>query len=29
MADSLLETVSEYAGGVLPDDCAVVTIRLP
>ena len=29
LADTLLETVREYAGGVLPDDCAVVTIRLP
>ncbi len=29
LADSLLETVKAYAGGVLADDCAVVTIRLP
>jgi serine phosphatase RsbU (regulator of sigma subunit) len=29
LADTLLETVTEYAGGVLPDDCAVVAIRLP
>ena len=29
LADTILETVKEYAGGVLPDDCAVVTIRLP
>jgi serine phosphatase RsbU (regulator of sigma subunit) len=29
LSDSLLETVKEYAGGVLPDDCAVVTIKLP
>jgi serine phosphatase RsbU (regulator of sigma subunit)/transcriptional regulator with GAF, ATPase, and Fis domain len=29
LADSLLETVREYAGGILADDCAVVTIKLP
>jgi serine phosphatase RsbU (regulator of sigma subunit) len=29
LADALLETVKDYAGGVLADDCAVVTIRLP
>ena len=29
LADTLLETVKQYANGVLPDDCAVVTIRLP
>ena len=29
LADTLLETVKEYAGGVLADDCAVVTIKLP
>jgi serine phosphatase RsbU (regulator of sigma subunit)/transcriptional regulator with GAF, ATPase, and Fis domain len=29
MADALLETVKEYSGGVLADDCAVVSIRLP
>jgi sigma-B regulation protein RsbU (phosphoserine phosphatase) len=29
LADSLLEAVKAYAGGVLADDCAVVTIRLP
>ena len=29
LADTLLATVDEYAGGVLPDDCAVVVIRLP
>jgi sigma-B regulation protein RsbU (phosphoserine phosphatase) len=29
LADLLLETVKEYAGGVLADDCAVVTMRLP
>ncbi len=29
LADSILETVKEFAGGVLADDCAVVTIRLP
>jgi serine phosphatase RsbU (regulator of sigma subunit) len=29
LADSILETVKEFAGGVLPDDCAVVTIKLP
>ena len=29
LADSILETVKEFAGGVLGDDCAVVTIRLP
>ena len=29
IADTLLETVKDYAGGVLPDDCAVVTLRLP
>jgi serine phosphatase RsbU (regulator of sigma subunit) len=29
LADLLLETVKDYAGGVLADDCAVVTVRLP
>jgi len=29
LAVSLLDAVKEYAGGVLPDDCAVVAIRLP
>lgn len=29
LADALLETVKEYAGGVLADDCAVVAIKLP
>jgi len=29
LADAILETVKDYAGGVLADDCAVVTIRLP
>jgi serine phosphatase RsbU (regulator of sigma subunit) len=29
LADTILETVKAYAGGVLGDDCAVVTIRLP
>jgi len=29
LADMILETVKDYAGGVLADDCAVVTIRLP
>jgi len=29
LADTLLEAVKAYAGGVLPDDCAVVTVRLP
>jgi phosphoserine phosphatase RsbU/P len=29
LADTLLETVKEYAGGVLADDCAVVAIKLP
>jgi serine phosphatase RsbU (regulator of sigma subunit) len=29
LADTLLETVEEYCSGVLADDCAVVTIRLP
>ena len=29
LADSLMETVQDYAGGVLADDCAVVTIKLP
>jgi len=29
LADTILETVKDYAGGVLGDDCAVVTIRLP
>jgi len=29
LADALLETVREYAGGILADDCAVVTIKLP
>ncbi len=29
LADVLLETVKEYSGGVLADDCAVVAVRLP
>jgi len=29
LADAILEAVKDYAGGVLADDCAVVTIRLP
>jgi serine phosphatase RsbU (regulator of sigma subunit)/transcriptional regulator with GAF, ATPase, and Fis domain len=29
LANTILETVKDYAGGVLADDCAVVTIRLP
>jgi serine phosphatase RsbU (regulator of sigma subunit) len=29
LADVLLETVREYAGGMLADDCAVVAIKLP
>ena len=29
LADTLLETVKEYAGGVLADDCAVVAVKLP
>jgi serine phosphatase RsbU (regulator of sigma subunit) len=29
LADALLETVKEYAGGVLADDCAVVAVKLP
>jgi serine phosphatase RsbU (regulator of sigma subunit) len=29
LADSLLDAVEAHAGGVLPDDCAVVTFRLP
>ncbi len=29
LADTLLEAVKEYAGGILADDCAVVTIKLP
>ncbi len=29
IADALLEAVKDYAGGVLPDDCAVVALRLP
>ena len=29
LADTLLETVKEYSGGVLADDCAVVAIKLP
>jgi serine phosphatase RsbU (regulator of sigma subunit) len=29
LADSILETVKEFAGGILPDDCAVVTLKLP
>ena len=29
LAETLLETVKEYAGGVLADDCAIVTVRLP
>ena len=29
LADSLLETVKEYSGGVLADDCAVVAVKLP
>jgi serine phosphatase RsbU (regulator of sigma subunit) len=29
LSDTLLEAVKEYAGGILADDCAVVTIKLP
>jgi serine phosphatase RsbU (regulator of sigma subunit) len=29
LADTLLEAVKEYAGGILADDCAVVTVKLP
>jgi serine phosphatase RsbU (regulator of sigma subunit) len=29
LADTLLDAVKEYAGGILADDCAVVTIKLP
>jgi serine phosphatase RsbU (regulator of sigma subunit) len=29
LADTLLEASKEYAGGILADDCAVVTIKLP
>ncbi|MGE5228724.1 MAG: GAF domain-containing SpoIIE family protein phosphatase [Deltaproteobacteria bacterium] len=29
LADALLETVKEYSGGVLADDCAVVAVKLP
>jgi len=29
LADHLLGVVSEYAGGVLPDDCAIVVVKLP
>jgi len=29
LAEALLETVREYAGGVLVDDCAVVVVKLP
>jgi len=29
LADTLLETVKEFAGGVLADDCAVVAVKLP
>ncbi len=29
LADTLLETVKEYSGGVLADDCAVVAVKLP
>jgi serine phosphatase RsbU (regulator of sigma subunit) len=29
MAEALVGDVAEYAGGVLTDDCAVVTVRLP
>ena len=29
LADALLETAKEYAGGVLADDCAVVAVKLP
>jgi serine phosphatase RsbU (regulator of sigma subunit) len=29
LADTLLETVKEFADGVLADDCAVVTVKLP
>jgi hypothetical protein len=29
LADTLLETAREYAGGVLADDCAVVAVKLP
>lgn len=29
IAAGLMASVAEYAGGILPDDCAVVVIRLP
>jgi serine phosphatase RsbU (regulator of sigma subunit) len=29
LADALLEDVKDFAGGVLDDDCAVVTVKLP
>jgi serine phosphatase RsbU (regulator of sigma subunit) len=29
LADTLLGVVTDYAGGVLPDDCAVVVVKLP
>lgn len=29
LADALLEATKEYAGGILADDCAVVTVKLP
>ena len=29
LADTLLETVREYSGGVLADDCAAVVVKLP
>ncbi len=29
LADTILEASKEYAGGILADDCAVVTIKLP
>jgi sigma-B regulation protein RsbU (phosphoserine phosphatase) len=29
LADTLLEDVKDFAGGVLDDDCAVVTVKLP
>ena len=29
LSDTLLETVKDYAGGILADDCAVVTVKLP
>ena len=29
LADTLLETAKEFAGGILADDCAIVTVKLP